>query len=114
MHLPVDGVLPPGYVPFVVETQRDPSDGATLRAARDRYFAANGLGEGGYTDRWVRLMAGPVPIWFPNTAARVRAVRLHDLHHVLTAYETTWTGEAELGAWEIASGCLAFSRAEGG
>src|SRR5262249_30222948 len=33
---------------------------------------------------------------------------LHDLHHVLTEYDTTWTGEAEIGAWEIASGCGAY------
>jgi hypothetical protein len=35
----------------------------------------------------------------------VRSVRLHDLHHTATEYDTTWTGEAEIGAWEIASGC---------
>ena len=77
----------------------------SIRDARGRYFAANGFGEGGYEARWVRLQAGPVAIWFPNTAARVRAVRLHDVHHVVTEYDTTWTGEAEIGAWEIASGC---------
>lgn len=35
----------------------------------------------------------------------MRVVKLHDLHHVLTEYDTSWTGEAEIGAWEIASGC---------
>jgi hypothetical protein len=53
----------------------------------------------------VKLQAGPIPLWFPNTAARVAAVRLHDIHHVVTGYDTTWTGEAEIAAWEIASGC---------
>jgi ubiquinone biosynthesis protein Coq4 len=53
----------------------------------------------------VRLKAGPFVFPFPNTKARVHAVKLHDLHHVLTDYETTWTGEAEIAAWEIASGC---------
>lgn len=77
----------------------------TVREARARYFAANGFDERGYADRWVRLQAGPVPIYFPNTAARVRSVRVHDVHHVVTGYATTWTGEAEIGAWEIASGC---------
>jgi hypothetical protein len=47
----------------------------------------------------------PFSFKFPNTAARVRAVKLHDLHHVLTEYDTSWTGETEIGAWEIASGC---------
>jgi hypothetical protein len=77
----------------------------SLREARSRYFAANGLGEGGYEDKWVRLAVGPVRFAFPNTAGRVRAVRFHDLHHVVTGYATDWTGEAEIGAWEVASGC---------
>jgi hypothetical protein len=80
-------------------------DGLTVREARARYFAANGFGEGGYDARWVKLQAGPLPLYFPNTAARVAAVRFHDLHHVVTGYDTTWTGEAEIGAWEVASGC---------
>ncbi|HYK82147.1 MAG TPA: hypothetical protein VEU55_03305 [Gemmatimonadales bacterium] len=77
----------------------------TLRQARERYFARQHLGDGGYADRWVKLQAGPIPLYFPNTRARVRAVKLHDLHHLLTAYDTSWRGEAEIGAWEIASGC---------
>jgi hypothetical protein len=77
----------------------------TVREARARYFAANGFGDGGYDANWVRLQAGPVPLFFPNTAARVRAVRFHDIHHVATEYETSWTGEAEIAAWEIASSC---------
>ena len=82
----------------------------TLREERARYFEENGFGEdGGYTDRFVVLRMGPVPVAvFPNTAARVRAVRLHDLHHVVTGYATTWRGEAEIGAWEIASGCGSY------
>ena len=81
------------------------ADSLTVRAARAEYFAANGFGDGGYDKRWVKLQAGPIPLYFPNTAARVAAVRFHDLHHVATGYDTTWTGEAEIGAWELASGC---------
>jgi hypothetical protein len=76
--------------------------------ARTQYFAENGFGDGGYTARWVKLKAGPIPLAFPNTSARVAAVRFHDLHHVLTEYNTSWTGEAEIGAWEIASGCAHY------
>jgi hypothetical protein len=79
---------------------------ATLRSARQQYFDRAGFDEGGYTERWVKLRAGGlVIVVFPNTAARVRAIKFHDLHHVLADYDTTWTGEAEIGAWEIASGC---------
>jgi hypothetical protein len=77
----------------------------TLREARGRYFAANGLGEGGYEDKWVKFGVGPLRFAIPNTAERVRAVRYHDLHHVVTGYATDWTGESQIGAWEIASGC---------
>jgi hypothetical protein len=80
-------------------------DRLTLRAARQEYFDRNGFGDGGYAKRWVKLAAGPLRLYIPNTTARVRAVKLHDLHHVLTGYDTTWTGEAEIGAWELASGC---------
>lgn len=84
---------------------RHDTDDCSIREARARYFARNGFDESGYEDRWVKLKAGPIPIVFPNTAARVRSVRVHDVHHVVTGYDTTWTGEAEIGAWEIASSC---------
>lgn len=77
-----------------------------MRQARAAYFRDNGLGEdGGYSSKWVRVQLGPVPFVFPNWPARVRAVRLHDLHHILTGYRTTNVGEFEISAWEIASGC---------
>ena len=81
------------------------SDDSTLGVARQQYFALNGFDERSYADKWMRLRAGPISFYFPNTQARVRAVKLHDLHHILTEYDTNWIGEAEIGAWEIASGC---------
>lgn len=82
------------------------ADASSVRAARAEYFAANGFSDAEYNDPWVKLgKLGPVPIAFPNSASRKRAVPLHDLHHVATGYPTTWTGEAEISAWEIAAGC---------
>jgi hypothetical protein len=81
----------------------------SLRAARRDYFERNGFGpRGGYDERWVKLRLGPLVAAFPNTAARVRAVRYHDLHHVVTGYATDLLGEAEIAAWELASGCRGF------
>lgn len=81
-------------------------DGGSVREARRRYFLRNGFGEdGGYGARWVKLGKGPIPIGFPNFEARRRAVRCHDIHHLVTGYPTTWLGEAEIAAWELASGC---------
>jgi hypothetical protein len=80
----------------------------TLGDARARYFELNDFGkDGGYDDRWIEVKVWHLPIWLPNTAGRVRAVKLHDLHHVLTEYPTTWRGEAEISAWEIGTGGVA-------
>jgi hypothetical protein len=81
----------------------------TMRAARARYFEVNRFGDdGGYGDAWVDFKLGPLPLPFPNTRARVRAVRYHDLHHVLTGYDTDTIGEFEISAWEIAAGCKGY------
>lgn len=82
-------------------------DALSVREARALYFARAGFGaDGGYGEAWVKLKArGRVVFAFPNTEARIRSVRLHDIHHVLTGYDTSWIGEAEIGAWELASGC---------
>lgn len=83
------------------------ADSERIREARRTYFETAGFAaDGGYGDKWVLLKARGVTLFaFPNTAARVRSVKLHDLHHVLTEYDTSWEGEAEIGAWELASGC---------
>jgi hypothetical protein len=79
--------------------------GLTLGEARARLFALGGLGDdGGYDDAWVKLKLWRIPLAFPNTEGRRQAVRFHDLHHVLTEYPTTWRGEFEISAWEVAGG----------
>jgi hypothetical protein len=85
----------------------------SVLAARTRYFVENRFGDnGGYDDRWVTLATlGPLKLGFPNTAGRIRAVRRHDLHHLVTGYDTDFVGEAEIAAWELASGCENFRAA---
>src|SRR5690349_999095 len=81
----------------------------TLGEALRRYFDDNGFGEdGGYGAAWVDFMLGPIPFPFPNTDPRRRAVRYHDLHHIVTGYRTDFLGELEISAWEIGSGCRDF------
>lgn len=78
----------------------------TLAQARDAYFRQNGFGDdGGYSAKWVDFKLGPLPFPFPNTPARVRAVKYHDLHHILTGYQTNFVGELEISAFEIGGGC---------
>ena len=80
-----------------------------VRSARARYFEANHFGaDGGYGDAWVEVKFGPIPVPIPNTEARVRAVRYHDLHHIVTGYDTDLVGEMEISAWELGAGCEDF------
>jgi len=82
----------------------------TVGEARTRYFEKAGFPpDGGYAASFVSLgKLGPIPIGFPNTDSRRRAVVMHDLHHIATGYGTDWAGEGEISAWEIAAGCGRF------
>lgn len=80
----------------------------TVREARDRYLAENGLTLDAYTaptfEIDLRDLGGGV--WrLLNIPARKRAIPLHDLHHVVTGYGTDLVGEGEIGAWELIGGC---------
>ncbi len=89
--------------------QYDPT--STMKEARGEYFRRYNLGEGGYHDAWVKMKMGPIPIAFPNTASRKLAVRIHDLHHVLTGYPADWPGEFRIAAWEVAGSCRNYTAA---
>jgi hypothetical protein len=80
----------------------------TVREGRDRYLAANGFDVAGYTAPTFSIKILGVPCTFKNPPARQRAVPLHDLHHVATGYGTDFTGEAEIGIWELRGGCNTF------
>jgi len=84
----------------------------TMLEARSQYFQENHFGaDGGYREKWVELALGPVHIAFPNSAARIEAVRFHDLHHLVTGYRTDFVGESEIAAWELAAGCKSMAAA---
>ena len=84
----------------------------SLREARRIYFDANHFGDdGGYGSKWVDFKLGKIPFPIPNSPSRVRAVRFHDLHHVVTGYATDLTGEFEISAWEVGAGCKDFAAA---
>lgn len=84
----------------------------TLLEARAAYFESNGFGDdGGYSKPTVTVYLFGIPLSFPNTAGRKKAVVFHDMHHVLTGYQTSNLGEAEIGAWELGSGCGSYPAA---
>jgi hypothetical protein len=78
----------------------------TMGDARVRYYERNEFGaDGGDSLTWVPIKFLGLTFYIPNTDARRRAVRVHDLHHILTGYQTDMRGETEIAAWELASGC---------
>jgi hypothetical protein len=78
----------------------------TMQNARAEYYRVNGFGDdGGDSLEWVPLKIWRFTIKIPNTQARRKALKIHDLHHVVTGYETNLRGESEIAAWELASGC---------
>ena len=82
------------------------SDSEIVRDALQRYFDHYHFNNGGYNDKWFRIkFFGPFVLVLPNIKDRVDAVKLHDIHHLLTEYVADLRGEAEIGAWEIAAGC---------
>lgn len=77
----------------------------TLLAARAEHYALNEFGEdGGASRSWDEAQFGPIPYAVPNPTARVRALQVHDFHHVLTGYATDWRSESLISAWELGSG----------
>jgi hypothetical protein len=76
-----------------------------LRDALQLYFSKYHFENGGYDWKYFKLKIGPFYFPIPNTKGRVEAVKLHDIHHIITEYKATLQGEAEISGWEIASGC---------
>jgi hypothetical protein len=82
------------------------TDTMTMGDARTRYYERNNFGaDGGDSLKWVPIKILGLTLYIPNTEGRRRAVRIHDLHHLVTGYQTDFRGEAEIAAWELASGC---------
>ncbi len=81
------------------------NDDLILKDALQIYFSKYHFENGGYHLKWFKIKVGAVFIPLLNIKARVDAVKIHDIHHILTEYKATLKGEAEIGAWEIASGC---------
>jgi hypothetical protein len=76
----------------------------TVRAARDRYLAANSLSPDSYNERGFPVYVGRWAVRLPNPGL----LHLHDLHHVVTGYGTGLVGEAEISAYELRAGCRSF------
>ena len=87
------------------------ADSLILKDALQIYFSKYHFPEGGYSKKWFSIKLGPLHIPLPNIKSRVDAVKIHDIHHILTEYNADWKGEIEIGGWEIASGCEKYTMA---
>ncbi|HRH01922.1 MAG TPA: hypothetical protein PLN13_01155 [Bacteroidia bacterium] len=76
-----------------------------IKVALKQLFTRFNIPEDAYTAKKFSIKVGNFPINLPNIPSRVKVARFHDIHHVLTGYAANWKGEAEIGAWEIATGC---------
>jgi hypothetical protein len=77
----------------------------TMAAALEEHLRASGLPpDAGASERFAVVKVGPMPYPIPNTRSRQRAVRIHDLNHLVSGYRTDREGELEISAWELASG----------
>jgi hypothetical protein len=87
------------------------SDDLKVKDALQLYFSKNHFTDGGYHLKWFKIKLGRIYIPLPNFKSRVEAVKIHDIHHLITEYDTSFKGESEIGAWEIATGCEKYSAA---
>ena len=84
-------------------------DQMTVKAALAQFFERFGFSADAYTAKWFALYIGKYPIvYLPNIPSRVHVAKFHDIHHVLTGYPANWKGEAEIGAWELVTGCRGY------
>jgi hypothetical protein len=80
-------------------------DSGTVREVIERHRMESGIAaDGGASDRWVVLRIGRIAMPFPNTPARRKVIALHDVNHLVAGVSTGNVGEAEISAWELASG----------
>lgn len=80
------------------------ADSLTLERARAEFFAQTGYSERDYNRLIAKFQVGPFPLWIYNFKSRRQATAIHDVHHVLTGYDTSLVGEGQISAWELGSG----------
>jgi hypothetical protein len=86
-------------------------DSLKINEALQIYFDRYHFKNGGYDLKWFTIKMGPVYFPLPNIKSRVDAVKIHDIHHLVTGYEANMKGEVEIGGWEIGSGCGKYAAA---
>lgn len=77
----------------------------TTETAHLRFRRERGLNEAEEFSRiWLATLGGLI-VPLPNFRWRREILAQHDLHHLVTGYETTVCGELSLAAWELGVCC---------
>lgn len=76
----------------------------SVRDALRNYRREHGLDQDSHSSRIWRFWVGPISVRLPNFNWRREAITRHDLHHVLTGYPCTVSGECHIATWEFAAG----------
>lgn len=75
------------------------------------YFKRNGFGIESYTAPTFPLTVKGWTVTLPNPEARRKAIRVHDLIHIVTEFPTTTRGETQVGAYELGAGLGSYPAA---
>lgn len=76
----------------------------TVKEALSEFYCKNQLGKDAFEKNLNFADFGLFKVPYPNFQKRQQLVYLHNINHVLTGYDTSWIGEGEVAAWELASG----------
>ena len=82
-------------------------DAMLVRDALTDHYVKHGLPpDGGVSNPWFNVHIGSFVLRLPNPPARRRAVVMHDINHIVTGYNTTFSeGEMAIAAFEVGAGC---------
>lgn len=76
----------------------------TVGEALKQYFANTGFDQSSYQDETFKMTLLGRVVTLPNPWARRQAIKIHDLNHIVTGYDTDFYSESLIGAYELGSG----------
>jgi len=87
-----------------------PSESTQVGDALAAHYVAHQLpADGGAMNPWLHVRIGPLTVRLPNPPARRRSVLFHDVNHMVTGYNTTFSdGEVVIAGFEVGAGCGPF------
>lgn len=88
-----------------MQAREEYNEQTLIKDALAEMFLRFNIPNNAYTAKTFRISVGLFGIHLPNLPSRVKVARYHDIHHIITGYPANWKGEAEIGIWELVTGC---------